>query len=581
MLFVFDSRQGPPIAPDREDHAPSAEAGLQMACRHGRHGIIVRPDSGSTLAGSTLGGPAVREPGGSPDTGAERHMARRFVIAGMLHETNTFSPVATPLASFFSRAAALDPAGGPMLTGRRAIDAYAGTNIAFAAFLKAAADVGGEVEVPVYANASPSAPTDQRSFDMMADAIVAAVAKGCDAVMLDLHGAMVVQGHDDGEAELLRRIRAVASDVPIAVALDFHGNLSPALVARANIITGYRTYPHVDMGETGKRAAATLMAMLAGKVKPVTLQRWLPMLTHMNQHSPMFQPMKDIMGRAIRMEADGEVLNASVFGGFPLADIPWAGLSVIVVGDDGKPGGRALAQARCDELADLAWARRAEFVYRPDPLPTTIAQARALTDYPIVLADHGNNTASGGSADTMESIAEALRQGLDGIMAGPICDPATVAAMIEAGVGAGVTLAVGGRVDMPSIGRKAVPLTLTGTVRAITDGQFTITGPMMTGVRVSCGRTAVLDTGRLQLVISEERTEPVDLGVFTHCGLDPLRAKYLMIHSRQHFRAGFQPIASTILMAAGPGVCSSDYDQFPYRNLRRPIYPLDPDTSLP
>jgi microcystin degradation protein MlrC len=507
-------------------------------------------------------------------------MARRFVIAGMLHETNTFSPVATPLASFFSRAAVLRPEDGPMLTGQRAIDAYAGTNIAFAAFIEAARGAGAEIDVPVYANASPSAPTDRRSNDTMADAIVAAVARGCDAVMLDLHGAMVVEGFDDGEAELLRRIREVAPDVPIAVALDFHGNLSPELVARADVITGYRTYPHVDMGETGERAARSLLAMLEGKARPFTIQRWLPMLTHMNQHSPMFLPMKDIMGRAIRMEADGAVLNASVFGGFPLADIPWAGLSVIVVGDVARPDGRKAAEACTDELAAMAWERRAEFVYRPDPLEKTIAEAAALRDYPVVLADHGNNTASGGSADTMETIAEALRQGLEGIVAGPVCDPATVARMIEAGVGARVTLPIGGRVDMPQIGRKGVPLTLTGTVRAITDGRFTVTGPMMTGVRISCGRTVVLDTGPLQLVVAEERVEPMDLGVFTHCGLDPLRARYVIIQSRQHFRAGFAPIAKTILMAAGPGVCSSDYSLFPFRRLHRPIYPLDVGMSF-
>ncbi|NLD53451.1 MAG: M81 family metallopeptidase [Burkholderiaceae bacterium] len=507
-------------------------------------------------------------------------MARRFVVAGMLHETNTFSPVATPLDAFFSRAAVADRADGPMLGGQRAIDAYAGTNIAFAAFLEAARTAGAQVDVPVYANASPSAPTDRRSFDTMADAIVAAVARGCDAVMLDLHGAMVAEGFDDGEAELLRRIREVAPEVPIAVALDFHGNLSPDLVSRADVLTGYRTYPHVDMGETGERAARSLLAGLDGKARPFTVHRWLPMLTHMNQHSPMFQPMKDIMARAIRMEADGEVMNASVFGGFPLADIPWAGLSVVVVGDAAKPGGREAAQACCDELAAMAWERREEFVYRPDPLEKTIAEAARLADWPVVIADHGNNTASGGSADTMETIAEALRQGLQGIVAGPVRDTATVAAMIEAGVGARVTLPVGGRVDMPTIGRKGKPLTLTGTVRAITDGQFTVTGPMMTGVRVSCGRTAVLDTGPLQLVVSEERVEPMDLGVFTHCGVDPLRARYVIVFSRQHFRAGFQPIAKTILMAAGPGVCSSDYSQFPFRRLRRPMYPLDPHATL-
>src|SRR5690606_34100694 len=113
----------------------------------------------------------------------------------------------------------------------------------------------------------------------------------------------------------------------------------------------------------------------------------------------------------------------------------------------------------------------AEFVYRPDPLGATIAQAKTLDEHPVVLADHGNNTASGGSADTMESIAEALRQGLDGIIAGPICDPAAVRRLIEAGPGARVTLPVGGRVDMPSIGRKGSPLVLSGTVRAITDGR--------------------------------------------------------------------------------------------------------------
>ena len=139
-------------------------------------------------------------------------MTRRFVIAGMLHETNTFSPVATPLAAFFSPAAR-DPLsaadGSPMLTGQAAIDAFAGTNIAFAAFLQAAAKAGAEVDVPLYANASPSAPTDRVSFDAMCDAIVTAIGRGCDAVMLDLHGAMVAEGFDDGEAELLRRPRCL------------------------------------------------------------------------------------------------------------------------------------------------------------------------------------------------------------------------------------------------------------------------------------------------------------------------------------------------------------------------------------
>jgi microcystin degradation protein MlrC len=507
-------------------------------------------------------------------------MTRRFVVAGLLHETNTFSPVATPLASFFSRSTERAGGGSPMLTGRAARDAYAGTNVAFAAFLDAATEAGAEIDAPLYANAAPSAPTDRDAFDAMCGEIVGAVRRGCDAVMLDLHGAMVAAGFDDAEAELLRRIREVAPEVPIALALDFHGNLSPSLVERADVICGYRTYPHVDMALTGTRAARTLMAMLDGRVRPRIVHRWLPMLTHMNQHSPMFEPMKTIMDRAIEMEADGEVLNASVFGGFPLADIPWAGLSVVVVADGADRLASARAEACADELAAIAWKRRAEFVFPIEPLAETIARAAALTEHPVVLADHGNNTASGGSADTLDTVAEALRQGLTGLIAGPICDPASVAAMIEAGVGARIERPFGGVVDMPSIGRKAEPLVLSGTVRAITDGSFTITGPMMTGVKASCGRTAVLDTGPLQLVVAEQRVEPFDLGVFTHCGIDPLRARYIVLWSRQHFRAGFQPIAKSILMCAGPGVCSSDYAQFPFRHIRRPIYPLDPAMTV-
>src|SRR3546814_562430 len=148
-------------------------------------------------------------------------------------------------------------------------------------------------------------------------AICEAVAKGCDALLLDLHGAMVTEGFDDGEGELLRRIRQVAPDLPIAVALDYHTNLSAAMVENATVIAGYRTYPHIDMYETGQRAGRTLLRALKGEVRPVMAWHSLPMLTHMNRHAPSMQPMKAIMDKAIAAEADGTVLNTSLFGCFP------------------------------------------------------------------------------------------------------------------------------------------------------------------------------------------------------------------------------------------------------------------------
>jgi len=493
-------------------------------------------------------------------------MSERIVIAALRHETNTFSPVATPLGAFFSRFAD----AGDMLSGAKALRLFEKTSVPFAAFVKAARVRNAEIIVPLYANANPSAPTDKAAFDAMSEAIVSAIAEGCDAVLLDLHGAMVAEGIDDAEGELLSRIRQVAPDVPVAVALDFHSNLSDNFFAAADVVTGYRTYPHVDTYETGARAAHSLFRWIDSGTKPYVAYRRLPMLTHMNCQSPAREPMKTVMDRAINAEASGEVSNASVFGGFPLADVPDAGLLVVVVDDEADK-----ASAVADELASLAWERREAFVYRSEPIAQSIANAKALTEHPVVLAEHGNNCGAGGSVDTMAVYEELIRQDLDGIIGGPVCDPQAVAKLIESGVGTSVSIEVGGKTDLPAIGQLGKPLKLEGRIRCITDGRFTVTGPMFTGVQIHMGRTVVLDTGPMSLVISEGRVEPFDVGVFTHCGLDPTRAKYVVLHSRQHFRAGFEPIASHIVLVSGPGVCTSDYDSLPFERLTRPIYPLD------
>jgi microcystin degradation protein MlrC len=282
------------------------------------------------------------------------------------------------------------------------------------------------------------------------------------------------------------------------------------------------------------------------------------------------------MARAQAAEKDGRVLNASVFGGFALADISHVGLGAIIVGD----GDTAAAQALLDELFAEAWEKREGLLYTGTPMDAALDRAKSLDGGPIVLVDHADNTASGGTQDVMLLLAEVIRRGFEDVAAGPIWDPDAVAALVAAGVGANVTIKVGGRIDMPTIGKKGEPLELTGRVRCITDGRWTITGPMMTGVTEDIGRTVVLDVGKIQIVISEERSEPFDLGVFTHCGIDPTRKKFLLIKSRQHFRAGFEPIAGHIVLVDGVGVTASDYALFPFDKVRRPIYPLDLDTPM-
>ena len=497
----------------------------------------------------------------------------KFVIALIRHETNTFSPVPTQLSDF-RRGTTLN---GPAY-GADARQACEGTNSAAAAYLDLARDMGADVDFAVCANAVPSGLVTREAFESLCDTVVRCAQQGCDAILLDLHGAMVVDGYADAEGELLRRLRACTpAGLPIGVALDFHANFSPALIRHATAIAGYCTYPHVDVYETGARVGRSIRALLEQRSAPVLLWRRLPMLTHMLRQTPAMQPMKDIMDRAMQAERDGEVCNASVFGGFPLSDIPCAGFSVVIVAERDR---LAQGQQLLDELCALAWSRRADFVFPATPVAESIAQAKRLEQGPVILVDHGDNCGAGGTTDIMAVLQEVLTQGLEDVVAGPFCDPATVATLFEQGEGAKVTADVGGKTDMPALQLKGQPLRLSGVVERLTDGEYTVTGPMYTGMRLSLGRTAVLRVGTVRIFISERPQEPYDTGVFTHAGVDPAQSKYVLLKSRQHFRAGFEPFAKHIVLVSGPGVCSSDYSLFPFQHLPRPMYPLDADATL-
>ncbi|MFA9419842.1 MAG: M81 family metallopeptidase [Gammaproteobacteria bacterium] len=495
----------------------------------------------------------------------------KCIVAMMQHETNTFSPLATPLKSFASGVGLNLPP-----SGQQAIDIYGEADFAFAAMIEVALARGAEVSIPIAAYAEPSGKVDDDAFDVITEKICSAVAAGCDALLLDLHGAMVTGSFDDGEGELLKRIRAVSPKLPIAIALDFHTNLTEQMVNNCTVLDGYRTYPHIDMYETGKRAAKSLFRIIDQGLSTRMCWRTLPMMTHMIKQTPLKQPMKDIMDRAIEAADSDELLNVSVLGGFPLADIPHVSLSVVAV----ESMQHDLGEALVNELCEMAWDRRQDFIFEPEPLSQSIKYAAELKDYPVVIADHGDNCGAGGSADDLTVLEEMLNQGLTGIIAGPIWDPQAVEKMIDAGEGSVVSLDIGGKTSIPAINQIGRSLHCEGSVEKITDGRFTIEGPMQTGLKVSLGRSVLLDIGAAQILVCEERWEPYDTGCFTQAGIDPRSKKYILVKSRQHFRAGFEPIAKHIVLAAGPGVCSSDYSQFQFKHLPQPIYPLDLDTKF-
>lgn len=491
----------------------------------------------------------------------------RAVIAMMKHETNTFSPVPTPLERFGD--------GGPYW-GEAARKHYTGTNTPIGAFIALAEAEGMEIATPVAAEAWPSGPVQRAAYTALCDAIAAEVESGCDLILLDLHGAMVTEDEEDGEGALVQRLRALAPEVPIAVALDSHANIGPKLIGNATIVGGFKTYPHIDMHETGLQIGRIALDALHGRVRPVMVWGQRPMLPHIMRQGTDEAPMRDLIAATRAAERSGRVLAASVFPGFPHADIADAGLSVVVVGD-GEP---VAAQEVCADLLDQAWQRRAEFVYRGLPAREAVARAKALADGPVLMLDHSDNCGSGGTQDVMTVIAEVLRQELEDVAIFGVHDPAAVAAMVAAGVGSQVTLSLGGKLEMPAIGLPGRPLEVSGTVRLISDGSYTILGPMYTGVQVSMGRTAVLDTGRARIVVIERHHEPWDIGCLVSLGIDPTRQRYLLLKSRVHWRAGFWPVVRHVVECGGDGVTTSDYDRLAFRNVRRPIYPLDPEMIL-
>ena len=489
----------------------------------------------------------------------------RVIIATMSHETNTFSPVITDLDRFsYGRET--------LLGGAEAERIYTGTASCVGGFLQAAREVGAEVTIPVIAGAAPSGPVENEAYERIAELIVSAAGQNPDAILLDLHGAMVSRSFEDGEGELLRRVRQIAGDIPIGVALDMHANLYPAMVENASVIKGYQTYPHVDMDETALQAGRVTLKALAGQVNPVMVWGNVPMLPHVMRQGTDDFPNRALQERVREMEAEG-ALAVSLFTGFPHADIRNAGLSVVVVTD----GDRDLAERYREELLETAWSERQAFVYQVEPLIDSVARAKSLAsdNGPVLLLDHYDNTASGGTMDTTEVLAEILAQGLEDVAVFGFYDPAVVAEMEAAGVGAEVTVTLGAKLAMPALAEASTPLQLTGKVKLLSAGTFPASVAMSRGLTMNMGKAAVLAVGSVDIVVISRHIEPFDPGCFRSLGIEPTERRYLMLKSRIHYRVGFMPLVAEVVECAGLGVCTSDYSEVSFENVRRPIFPLD------
>jgi len=493
----------------------------------------------------------------------------RVLIGQFMHETNTFSIQTTGPDAF---ARVLLHEGPAMLQAMR------GTNSETAGFLAVAEAAGWTVIPSVAAIATPAGVVTASAWEQLGMAIVRAAqaAAPLDGVLLALHGAMVSELDDDAEGALLAAVRdVVGPDVPIGITLDLHANVSDEMAALANVICPYRTYPHVDMAETGERCARLIADAMAGRTRPRVAIARRPQPEGLDQGRTDAGPMLEALARASAAEARPGILTTSVCVGFSSADIAFMGPSVAVTYDAAVDGAAATAQEIAESLMDFCWETREQEgnVYlTPDDAAAQAKAHEVGAARPLVIADYSDNPGGGAYGDATGLLRAMLDAGLQNACFGAMVDGEAAAALHAAGEGATVTVAVGGKVD-PRFG--GGPLTLTGTVERLTDGRFVCDGPMWRGIAKSFGPSGVLRVGGVRILVVTNGMQITDVQQFRHAGIDPAAMATIGLKSMQHFRAAYQPLADAVLVCDCGALCSPDVRTRPFRKLRRPIWPLD------
>ncbi len=483
----------------------------------------------------------------------------RIALAGFLHETNTFSPYPTTYDDFTQ-------VGGtfPGLLVGEQIHAFgkAKSNIGTAGFLVKAGSFGHEL-VPLYWSfAEPAGTVTANAFERLMGMIAGDLAtKGpFDGVYLDLHGAMVYEGNHDGETEIIRRVRAIVGDVPVVVSHDLHGNVTQKSIEISSAIVGYRTYPHVDMYETGERAALLMQHLLDGKPLFKAF-RAVPFLMPLSTMATTVDPCKSLYAMIAELEKEQDVVSVTFMEGFPPADIVHMGPTVFSYGTT-----QAAADQAAEKLLQAILAREADFsVDLPTPqqaVKLAIEKAN-LTDKPVLLADVQDNSGGGGTSDTTGIMEALVKQDAQDAALALMYDPDVAAQAHAAGEGAVITAALGGKM-LPG----HHPFQGTFTVEKLSEGEFNGSSPMMRGMSIDLGKMAQLKIGGVRVVVCSLRTQALDREYFRRVGIEPEKMKILVVKSSNHYRADFEPIVSEIINVDAPGAIVNDPSKVQYKYLR-------------
>jgi microcystin degradation protein MlrC len=490
-------------------------------------------------------------------------MSFKVLTAEVFHETNTFSIHKTDEAAFRSRF---------FLSGEAALKERGDANTELAGFLEASQAYNWNMTPVLSANAGPSGKVTQAAFDWFCDPIVAKASDGnFDGILLALHGAMVPDFCEDGEGELLRRIRQVINrSIPIAITLDLHANVTRQMVELADIIVSFKTYPHIDMRHIARQAGDILERTMTGAISPRTVMVRVPMLEEVNGGRTDIGPMLGRIEKALAYETEQDVFAVSINAGFASADISEVGPTVLVTGQGNFDAHQNFAQTMADDI----WDKRHDVLNRYWSVEEAAHHAAAFESKkgPLIIADYADNPGAGAYGDSTALLKALLAVNIKSACFGPIVDAGVVEQLHRCAIGSVTKIALGGKTD-PMFG--GGQLIVNATLKLLSNGDFVGDGPMMASLKDSFGALAVVRVGEIDIVITTLARQMLDLQQFKAFGIEPEQKAIVAIKSMQHFRAAFEPIAGEIIICDSGALCTPQYDRLPYKNVPRPIFPLN------
>lgn len=483
----------------------------------------------------------------------------RIAIGGFQHETNTFAPSKATWDDFI-----LGGGWPAMVSGPGIFDAVADSNIPIAGFISAAQAREHTLIPTTWCAASPSAHVTEDAYERIAGMILDGIRQALpvDAVYLDLHGAMVAEHQDDGEGELLRRVRAlVGKDIPVVASLDLHANVTSKMVEHADTLVAYRTYPHVDMAETGMRAFVLLQRRLDGSPRLKVAARRIPFLIPISWQSTHLEPGKSLYASLDGLESES-VPSVSFATGFPAADFPECGPAVLAYGTT-----QAAADQAANALAKAVMGAESRFagkLYMPDEAVLHAMELATSAAKPVVIADTQDNPGAGGNSDTTGILRALIRNHAKRAAIGLIVDKAAALAAHAAGAGSKIRIKLGGHSGIPGDS----PLDAEFIVESVSNGKFDATGPFYRGFHMDLGPSACLRINDIHIVVASVKAQMADQAMFRYAGIEPTGQAILVVKSSAHFRADFTPIAEKILVCASPGPMISDTALLPWKRLQ-------------